>query len=647
MSSVNSNHIPGHTDLPIATTISLKYHAQSVDIPQYLCCLFVISFCSLWFCTTSHAQTVELPITLENKILTTLLKDSYFKDSNETARLVAGDNPCTQLILSHPALEKREPYLNFSARILLHLGTKMGSECFTPIEWEGFIDVVQRPQISTETWELSFETMDVIVSTADRKPVLGADQLWKRISPEVEGFMSNFKINLAPPVADLRSFLLPLFSTNMRREAKIMLDSLRPGSIIIGEGGITVTILAEIQEAAKPHAEEGDLILSDRELEKTVALWEMWDAFFVHLITTLSSQALTEEEKDTLVTLLLKIRYTFVDEIQQHTIGRDFVREQFVDTWQQLSPIFKNHFLLNPENSVLGYLSFTTAADALAALDNLGPSLGIEISRNGLLRLIKILHADSEILDYSPVVNTTLQELFDSKPPPPAPITTPEVQPHLMLKSPFNLEYLYSFFWSSAYAATPSFMEIKKWQTPKNGIDEYLLRVRSMLDTASIALLAREGVAEDIHNLYRTLITAIAWQESCFRQFVVRKNKLTYLLSYNNSSVGIMQINERVWRGVYDRNRLRWDIRYNAFAGCEIANLYLQKYVLPKSPSRLLKNKGELANIVYAMYNGGPSQYRKYLQRNKEKDFYKSDKLFRQKYSWVTTEKWHKIDICL
>jgi len=623
-------------------------------VPSILLLVVIVIFSSLCFHTASLAQTVELPITLDNPILTTLIKDAYFKDPDNTARLVADSNPCTLLILSQPELGTREQYLNFSAHILFRLGTPVGGECFTPIKWEGIIDVIQRPEITPGTWELSFETMDVIVSTTDRKPIKGAKQLWKKIAPEINGFLGNFKIDLAPPVTDLHSFMLPLFPKNTRREAEIMLDSLRPGGIDIGDNGITVKVLVEIQETDRSHLEEDDLSLSDEEMEKIISLWETWDAFFVHLITTLSSQTLTEKEKGVLVTMLLEIRHTFVNEMQQHTIGKDFVREQFVDTWQQLSPIFKNYFLLNPDNSVLGYLSFITAADALAALDNFGPSLGIEISRNGLLRLMRILQADSEILDYSPVINTTLQELFDSNPPPPgsyntlpAAVPIPEEQQQIMQSKPCKFNWLYDFFYSSAYAASPSFMEIKKWQTPENGIDEYLLRVRSMLDTVSISLLTRENIPEDIHTLYQTLIPAIAWQESCFRQFIVKKRKLTYLLSYNNSSVGIMQVNERVWRGVYDRNRLRWDIRYNAFAGCEIANLYLQKYVLPKSSPKFLENKSEVANIVYAMYNGGPSQHRKYLQRNKDKTFYKSDKLFRQKYNWVSTEKWHKIDICL
>ena len=73
-----------------------------------------------------------------------------------------------------------------------------------------------------------------------------------------------------------------------------------------------------------------------------------------------------------------------------------------------------------------------------------------------------------------------------------------------------------------------------------------------------------------------------------------------------------MQINERVWRGIYNRDRLRWDIRYNALAGCEIVDLYLRRYVLKGDV--VGKYSGDsvlLSRVIYAMYNGGPGQLKK------------------------------------
>jgi len=122
---------------------------------------------------------------------------------------------------------------------------------------------------------------------------------------------------------------------------------------------------------------------------------------------------------------------------------------------------------------------------------------------------------------------------------------------------------------------------------------------------------------------------------------------LIYLLSYNNTSVGLMQVNERVWRGLYNLQRLRWDISYNAAAGSEIAALYLRKYALRDKNIVKSLDRSTLAGLVYAMYNGGPGQYHGFLQRYKKRKMLTSDKLFSEKYSWVVSNQWDKMTQCL
>jgi hypothetical protein len=108
-----------------------------------------------------------------------------------------------------------------------------------------------------------------------------------------------------------------------------------------------------------------------------------------------------------------------------------------------------------------------------------------------------------------------------------------------------------------------------------------------------------------------------------------------------------MQINERVWRGIYDQQHLRWDIRYNGMAGCEIIDIYFRKYALKKIGSDKSIDTHKLAGLIYAMYNGGPGQLNKYLSRNKKGKYYLSDRIYSEKYIWVETGQWDKIDRCL
>ena len=149
--------------------------------------------------------------------------------------------------------------------------------------------------------------------------------------------------------------------------------------------------------------------------------------------------------------------------------------------------------------------------------------------------------------------------------------------------------------------------------------------------------------------MFQKAVLATAWQETCFRQFIVDKQKLTYIRSYNNSSVGMMQIHERVWRGIYNIERVRWDIAYNVAVGIDILNLYLKKYALPKMKS--LKGKEALdsdgvACSLYAMYNAGPSGFSKYVKRRSSGKHSKIDDHFKEKYTWVKNGQWDRLGDC-
>ena len=125
---------------------------------------------------------------------------------------------------------------------------------------------------------------------------------------------------------------------------------------------------------------------------------------------------------------------------------------------------------------------------------------------------------------------------------------------------------------------------------------------------------------------------------------------MTYLLSYNNTSVGIMQVNEKVWRGIYDLQELRWNPEYNVRAGGEILSLYLNRY-LAKHKKFISHDSDEgrhyLAGWLYALYNGGPGQLKKYRERAASGKLYKTDKAFDAKFATVRQGGWQEQVDCL
>jgi len=96
-----------------------------------------------------------------------------------------------------------------------------------------------------------------------------------------------------------------------------------------------------------------------------------------------------------------------------------------------------------------------------------------------------------------------------------------------------------------------------------------------------------------------------------------------------------MQINERVWRGFYDLQKLRWDIDYNSKAGAEVLMNYLVKYAMKRGEQNKPGGINNLARASYSAYNGGPRQVSRYRRTDVSPVQQKKDALFWDKYQQV------------
>ena len=226
------------------------------------------------------------------------------------------------------------------------------------------------------------------------------------------------------------------------------------------------------------------------------------------------------------------------------------------------------------------------------ALDKLGPTLGLEISRDGLLRLARLLStsATDPTLSYSYSLDPGLRKFLGLGPPlddsgPASDVQEMDLpeEPEKNAKPDDRQSWLDHFLFPRAWAkeGIPIMLDqVKQWIPPAKDPNPYIGKVRNLLEEAADQILAANPLAGDYNSFFHLLVLATAWQESCWRQFIARDGKLRYLVSYNESSVGLMQINERVWRGIYRVESLRWNIAYNVKAGCEILHLYLRNFAL-------------------------------------------------------------------
>jgi len=307
--------------------------------------------------------------------------------------------------------------------------------------------------------------------------------------------------------------------------------------------------------------------------------------------------------------------------------GVDPVRQLFLDSWEPLRAIVRRaaaHGGLG--DRALRYATFLVAGDALATLDAAGPSLGLEISADGLRRLARMLEPDyaGDPLAYSEAPDATLRELFRFHEPE-APL------------GPLPAEPAGTWWWPgprAVHAGSPSeelgalAHRLDRWVPQDGELATYRDAVARLLAIVAQATSRTNALEERFATLYAHLVEAVAWQESCWRQFVRKRGStVTYLLS-RTGDIGMMQVNRRVWRGFFHLQKLEWDAAYNAGAGAEILAQFLLRYGAREADARL----ENAARATYAAYNGGPAAYRRYRLARVARAQRAVDRAFWEKY---------------
>jgi len=605
------------------------------------------------------AETVHVPLALDYPFIRMVIIDQLYTQPGERVIMVdektGGDY--ARIELSNPEVKSNGSLITIGSDIRVKEGVLVLGKYIQMVDFEGYIELSQRVVLDKSTSRLHLETVDSHIYKTNREPMVIATKMWDLIKKYVHPNFSKVVIDLALPIDEIRTMLPLFFAEDERVGVEGWMNSLKLGGLRVGKDAVLLDLSMTV-ETNPPAPPEPARESTAQEIERFSRLWETWDAFLVYQMESLVGETLTPEEQRTLFETLLETRYGFVRALENKAIGNELIRQQFVWTWQQLDSILRSHLVKKARgDDMIKYLAFFTASDALSALDKLGPALNVEISRDGLLRLVQLIGTQEIAFGYSPAVDTHLRDLLgfgqalDEAGPSFKELEIPfpsNENPAAPADAISNL--ILRFLITPAHAAEsspPNLEELKPWIYSKNDLSSYLDRVRRALEKTADETFAKSKLDKSYEPFYRLMVMATAWQESCWRQVVTSKGNLQPLFSYNQSSVGLMQINERVWRGMYKTDSLRWNIEYNARAGAEILDHYLRDYALKKMDPKNPLDTDTLARAVYAMYNGGPGQFQKFLKRNQADSFYESDKLFWNKYSMAKAGEFQKVSICL
>lgn len=363
--------------------------------------------------------------------------------------------------------------------------------------------------------------------------------------------------------------------------------------------------------------------------------WRQWDSFFTFVVKRFG-QDVPAGLKDSLGDAFLDSRYELTSAIAPGK-GGDPVPELFLNGWQRLSPIMNNALPGLPKQTASQYAGFISAADKLASVGKQGAQLGLlQLSPDVLRGMAGIVEPSraADPLAYSTNVDSGLRSLLGFGSPLAASGVRQSRLARLFFPDVQEASVLPSRLSPAVIAAVSPVSKLNQWVPDEKGLQPYLMEVRSLLVESSDRVAAKNKLAQEYKPIYRQIVLAAAWQESCWRQFIKQGKNITPLASATGD-LGLMQVNRHTWRGVYDLKELSGDIQYNGNAGDEILLYYLARHAIRKGEDK--QQGGHLARATYSAYNGGPGQLGRYRAAKENPALKKVDEAFWEKFQAVSS----------
>lgn len=616
------------------------------------------------------AREVDFPMQLDHAFVRQRVVEYLFDGPEESTQVLREGSGCNEVVLSHPKLSGRDGLLHLVADFDATLGAGIGDWCLNATQRKGVLDAGLEAELHPKLPIIEFRVVQSDIYDQDgARRFTGA--LWDWMRSQVHPHLETLRIDLHRPVTELKTFVPALFPGGDLARVQHLIDSISLADVGVGAEGITLRVRLDVPEPAPAPeaAPEPEPALTQEELARWEAAWQSWDGFLTFLVKH-SSREGGDELRSELRDVFLAARYD-IARILRSTEPRepDPVRPLFLETWERLAPILRRLTTRLPGESALHYLSLIAAADLFQAAQQLGPEYGVELSTDGLRRMARMIEPApfTDPTAYDESVDTELRELFGFGPPLQAPTEEEEMAPALEAdpgasrsvpeplpappvpppapsapESPTPAEPpLPQSFWDrpdrleiALVGGAVSQRSLERWIPTLAELGEYLPRVRELLRATSLRTQRAKVLPERYSALFRHLVLATAWQESCWRQFVNKGGK-RHPLTSSVGAVGIMQVNVHVWRGFYDVTSLRNGTKYNAEAGSEILHHYLVEYAIARHEDRVRKNVDDLARASYSAYNAGPRRLDRYRRTVKGKTGHRIDAEFWAKYQQI------------
>lgn len=561
------------------------------------------------------ACVAAAPLDLPLRVPIALLEDSLRSDlglQQDGLTEVFRDGACRTVRLGDLHAGVVAGQIRLDARARVNYGTRWLGTCITPVDWHGDAAFTLAPYV-TDDDRLRYRLVDLQLSDAGDGKGLAAGLIHRLLGRVIRPPLESFQIDLKPPRAEVAAVLHDFMPSARVAEVDAILASARTGTARLAADSLVVPLRFDVPEhylaRVPPRNTASEAPLTTEELARFAEASRQLDAFLVYIVKALGLEVRDPAIRLRLLELLLQTRYEIAATLAGEGLsgGPDAVRALFAEAWQSLHELVVDAGHAGQlRGRLLPYLSFLNAGDALFFLDHTAPGLGIEVSADGLRRLARAIRPDDprDPLDYGWDTDPFLQELFEQGEQPPA--LAPDGLGGRWLDFLIPLAHAEELGEEIGQYA----QRLRHWVPDADELVAYRTVVGALLDAVRTRESSRVRLERDEAEAFRYMVPATALIESCWRQYRRENGTVTHVRS-PSGSVGMMQVNPQVWRGIFDVERLQADPGYNAHAGTRILLRYLRLYARP-----VAKRTGRPEDVVragYAAYHAGPKAAARFL----------------------------------
>ncbi|MGB0061394.1 hypothetical protein, partial [Candidatus Binatus sp.] len=350
--------------------------------------IIITALIGIFSARPAHAAQVRIPLTIDYLTLREALKHKLYTAPGGRAQLWNGLDDCQFLYAENPEFARATAggaaTVKLETANSLGLGVAMGSQCLGAIQWSGIVEALGVPYIAPGL-QLKFHFTDLNVYNAAHQKSQIVSKGFDLIKGYLIPRLNDFSYDLNPAVQQLAAMINESIPSDAADRVRAAIASLTADPNIEAlDNGVRVTLVMTVPNmpaaAASPGAAASP---TPAELKAFQDMLDQWDAFLVFTIKQLGDTVGDQQFRDQLLQILLDSRYRLVQALNNPSAagGPDPVRLIFLDEWTQLHDAVR----AAAQRGMLGaraleFMSFISAGDALFALDQAAPALGVRIS---------------------------------------------------------------------------------------------------------------------------------------------------------------------------------------------------------------------------------------------------------------------------